>query len=356
MKIKRGLIVLLVFGILMVLLMFFYFSKYSNEIEPQENPANVSENISKGDNSEIDNITDFHLGELKLSFSVNSPRNPNEIVFVDEDYEENEEKITGYIESINKSRTDLKELIKNSINSDIKIEFESDEEGIGLTPNSFPILKDSGIKSLSLAYIFEGESISFTPSIRYENLTKGLIEGTKFSLNVDEKKEIWKVGLTWEANNSNNEDPIGNNVKNITFYDNLDVEKDFRRYDAFIKAELGGITKEDNISKSSIRFFSEVDFEEINDSIIVNKEELFEGIEDERQIIIIDAEWIVKHLDKSCKGIKFPGVSDIGVAEYSSSKLKKALSDEDYTKKEGVSCPLKEVENEDPKITLILND
>jgi len=348
--IKGGIIVIiLVIGLVSLLFVFKILKLPRTEMPKNEIKI---ENTTQENKSAIEQEKPYSgVKQFKLAFFINSSRNPEEKIYIHRDFEDS--KIQEYLDAINKTRNDLRNFISRASNSDLTISL-SEEDKIGINSANFPILAGSNIKTISLNTEIKEDSVSFTPEIRYTDKENKTIENS-FSINEGKSKTIWIVRIGWENKNSSIE--TSSVIKLIT---NLEEDEQvYGKYNAYVYFELKNTTvpKNTNItSTAEIRILGEANITIPKENIIItNKSELEDAINSEDQIIFLGADWIINHLDKSCKGIAYPGVENIGVAEYSSSKLNKALSDPEFAKKEGMSCPLKKVTEKNPKVTFVKN-
>ena len=325
-----------------------------SEIEDQitGNQSNISEENDEAKNS---------LGEFQLDFANKVARTPYERVFVTEEI--NEEVKSKFLTSINNTRNDLRSFIQNINDSEIELEVEQ-EDSIGLNSINFPLIKDSDIKALSFDVEISSGAISVKPILDYADSKINNSEGEKISISSETLSKTAIVKITWN-NFENGTDEMNNAVnsnKNITISLDTEYEKPeipLGVYYAEIKIELYNTSTSGNSSFAKLRVYAESG-EELRmpqGEIVINEYNINDSLDNDEPILFLDAEWIIKRIDKSCKGIIFPGVNKIGIASYNPSKLEKAVSDKEYANKEGMSCPLKEFEEEDrddPSVVFVL--
>jgi len=367
---KRGIIIASIVLAILVIALGAYFVVYK-KTNASSSDNSATENSTEKQNTSLENSNEStsdsgssnSLGEFQLDFANKVARTPYERLFIGE--KADEETMNKFLASINNTRNDLRSFIQNINDSEMELEVEQ-EDSIGLNSINFPLVKDSDIKALSFDVEISSGAISVTPILDYIGSGINNSEGEKISISSETSSKVALVKITWN-NFENGTDEVNNAVnskKNITISLDTEYEKSgpqFGIYYAEIKIELYNTSTSGNSSSAKLRVYAEGG-EELRmpqGEIVINEYNINESLDNDEPILFLDAGWIIKRIDKSCKGIIFPGVNKIGISSYNPSKLEKAVSDKEYANKEGMSCPLKEFEEEDrddPSVMFVLVD
>jgi hypothetical protein len=369
---------------IIVILVIIFILLYNLDVEFIENIKNkIKKNVSEESNGGVEKETEdqkkdrekdleklknvkigeYTEGEFQLDFSEKYIRTPEERIYVKDSEVNSEDKVEKYIEEIDKTRDELRDYKIRVGDSDSLFSIEP-EDSIGLNSHKFPILSGSNVKAIALEIQINEDSISVIPTLDYVDNKINDSIGKALGISAGNTRNILVAKLTWEPIVDNNE-LSHKQVRNISFYIETDIEDEdeiLNSYFTDIKIDFINTTIIDkNISFADLRIYAEFRSEEIivpeNKILLESEEELINSLEDENPIIFIGSKWLVERTDNSCEGIKFPGVENIGVADYISSRLIKSIKDELYPIKEGVPCPFKvaNVDSDRPKASLILD-
>src|SRR3989344_5713012 len=349
---KRGTtIILMITVVVIIILATFIFSNKGAILTKQTPKQNESltPNLNQSNNIDIEQATKYEgPPQFILAFPANSIISPYEKIFVYGNPSQTE--IDRYSNAIQKTRTDLANFVKKISQSQLTLTFE-EQDKIGFGPGNLPILADSNIRSISLANNINEGSVTFIPEYKYTNDENSTASEDTFTINQEESIDTWMLVISWK-----NEYSEITSMPVIKLYSEHELL--LGEYSLSIKIRLENTTIPDdsNLSRSAtIKVFAETSIVLPTDEITINKTGLENSINSEQQIIFLGADWLIDKLYNSCEGIEYPGASNMGVAEYISSRLNSAISDADFAKKEGMQCPLKEITSDKPQVMFVKN-